>query len=184
MILDYSTFEADYYNSMGGKFWGNMGAGVLVVAKTTGRFLVAMRSPDVNEPNTYGVIGGKVDDENTVEMSSEALRELEEETGYSGKIEMKLISVYSVPTFQYNTFLGIVPDEYEPVPHPAHEWENSFFKWVTYDELKKLKPMHFGLKYTLEKGKNIIEGTINKGAPVEDITKAARGRILTKKLGL
>lgn len=44
MILDFRAFEADYDNKKGGKFWGNIGAGVLVFAKDTKKFLVAMRS--------------------------------------------------------------------------------------------------------------------------------------------
>lgn len=151
MIVDFKTFEmADYQNRKGGKFWGNIGAGVLVFAKDSGKFLIAMRSRFVNEPNTYGIIGGKVDDEETVELSSEALRELKEETGYKGKIEMSLLSIYRVPTFSYHTFLGIIDEEFEPVAEPHHGWENSFFKWVSYEELLTIEPKHFGLEYTIK----------------------------------
>ena len=54
---------ADYQNSKGDKFWGNLGAGVLVYNKTTKKFLISMRSSEVNEPNTFGIIGGKVDED-------------------------------------------------------------------------------------------------------------------------
>lgn len=129
MIYDFKTFEmADYMNRKGGKFWGNMGAGVLVLARDSGKFLISMRSKWVNEPRTYGVIGGKVDNENALNLESEALRELKEETGFDGQINMQPLSVYKVPTFEYHTFLGIVDTEFKPVPEPRHAWENEFLK--------------------------------------------------------
>ena len=39
-------------------FWGKQGAGSLVVAKDTGRILLAHRSRAVEQPNTWGVWGG------------------------------------------------------------------------------------------------------------------------------
>ena len=151
-IIDFNAFErADYDNDNGGRFWGNIGAGILVFASETKRFLVSMRSKYVNEPHTYGVVGGKVDNEDDLDLKSEALRELDEETGYEGTINLTELSVYKNPTFEYHTFLGVIEKEYEAVSHEDHAWENDFFKWVTYEELVDLKPIHFGLKYTLDK---------------------------------
>lgn len=56
---DFGTSKNDIFqNAHGGKFWGNAGAGVILFAKDTGRVLLALRSPYVNEPNTWGTIGG------------------------------------------------------------------------------------------------------------------------------
>lgn len=58
-ILSFLLFEKEVYsNSKGGKFWGDVGAGVLALCEETKRFLVALRSKDVNEPGTWGPSAG------------------------------------------------------------------------------------------------------------------------------
>lgn len=131
-------------------FWGKFGAGILVHCESTGRFLLSFRSSLVNEPHTYGIIGGKVDDEENVDLKKEALRELEEETGYTGEIKLSDLSVFEAPNFAYYTFLGVIEKEYKPVSHPDHAWENDHFRWVTYQELLNLEPKHFGLEYIID----------------------------------
>lgn len=159
-IKNFKQFEAtDYHNSKGGKYWGDTGAGVLVLSKSTKRFLISMRSKFVNEPHTYGIIGGMADG---TDFKEDALRELDEETGYTGDIEMKDLSVFSNPTFKYTTFLGIIDEEFEPISHPYHAHENDFFTWLTFDELLDIEPKHFGLKYTLDKCKNILKSELSK----------------------
>lgn len=62
-----------------GQFWGDQGAGVLPLAKSTGRILLSLRSPYVNEPNTWGIVGGAIDKNENPKTA--ALRELQEELG-------------------------------------------------------------------------------------------------------
>jgi hypothetical protein len=53
---------AYYDNDSDEKFWGNLGAGILPISRT-GRILIAYRSLDVNEPHTWGIFGGKLDED-------------------------------------------------------------------------------------------------------------------------
>src|SRR5437763_1629871 len=71
-------------------YWGKAGAGVLLLCKETGRFLFMHRSEQVNEPGTYGLIGGAIDaDEDPAEA---AVREAEEEAGVEvSPSQMKLM---------------------------------------------------------------------------------------------
>ena len=128
-----------YTNTKGGKFWGDAGAGILVISKDTKKILVAHRSEDVNEPNTWGVFGGAVND--TSDIKKSALRELEEETEYNGTIELIPAYIFRSKTFEYHNFIGIVPKEFVA----DLDWENDDYKWITFDELMELEPKHFGL---------------------------------------
>lgn len=141
---EFDTFS----NKAGLKFWGNLGVGILVVAKDTGRILVSLRSKYVNEPGTWGVLGGKVDNEDNLNLEQEAKRELKEETRYSGKIKIIPAYVFKAPGggFEFHNFIGIVPTEFDPVP----DWETERFEWLTLKELKILKKRHFGLEALLK----------------------------------
>lgn len=134
-------------------FWGKQGAGSIVLAKKTGRILLPHRSIHVLEPNTWGVWGGAID--NDEDPQEAAKRELQEEAGYLGDIDMIPMCVFQKNSFKYHNFLAIVDDEFEP----HLNWETQDYKWVTLDDLPK--PLHFGLKYFLsqdhEKIQNIIE---------------------------
>lgn len=131
------------------EYWGSEGAGILAIATDTGKWLVAHRSPEVKVPNTWGVIGGKI--EHYEKPSTAARREFEEETGYQGKVN-NIREVYrwvspdklhdGTPKFIYYNFLGeIVKGDWEPVTN----FETAEFRWCTYEELLALKPKHFGL---------------------------------------
>jgi 8-oxo-dGTP pyrophosphatase MutT (NUDIX family) len=164
---NFSQFETELYtNIKGGKFWGDAGAGVLVLAASTGKFLISLRSKKVNEPLTYGVIGGMADLKNeTFEEAAE--REFEEETGYSGEMELKDLSIFEKfskdgqKIFEYKNFLGTIPTDFKPKLHPAHKWEKKLL-WVTFDELLKIQPKHFGLKYILDNSKEFINSELSK----------------------
>lgn len=142
-----------YSNTKGGKFWGDQGAGILPICRKTGRLLVAMRGEQVNEPHTWGIFGGKMDDGETPEEA--ANRELTEESGYTGKFEIIPAFIYVSPDekFKYNNFIGIVEDEFQP----EYDWETEYAKWMTLDELLKAKPKHFGLRKLLDKSMEIIK---------------------------
>jgi 8-oxo-dGTP pyrophosphatase MutT (NUDIX family) len=154
----FEIFEAVYDNDSGGKFWGNEGAGVLPICTATGRILVAMRSPEVNEPNTWGIFGGKIDrhapGEKQETAEEAAKREFAEETGYAKDFEIIPAYVWEAPdkTFRYSNFIGLLDDEFEP----EYDWETSYAEWVTLQELKDLTPKHFGLQALLKNSISLI----------------------------
>jgi len=157
-LKTFQMFEKEspytvYDNKHGAKFWGDAGAGVLIICRSTGKILVAMRGEQVNEPNTWGIFGGKMDKGETPEES--AKRELIEESGYTGKYELIPAYVYVAPgnKFTYYNFIGIIENEFQP----EYDWETAYAEWMTLGELLKAEPKHFGLKKLLEKSMDIIK---------------------------
>jgi len=137
------------------RFWGNRGAGILLIAKDTGRLLLVLRSNEVNEPGTWGIPGGAIDDEDESEVSA-AKREAHEEVGYRGPIEIHASYVFKAAKFRYFNFIGIVPKEFEP----RLDWENDEAGWFSMDELPS--PLHFGLKALLQNSaKQIASFTVS-----------------------
>eukprot|EP01138_Halocafeteria_seosinensis_P015444 gb/GECG01015762.1/.p1 GENE.gb/GECG01015762.1/~~gb/GECG01015762.1/.p1 ORF type:complete len:149 (+),score=19.85 gb/GECG01015762.1/:1-447(+) len=135
------------------EYFGDKGAGVLVLAQKTGRFLVQLRSELVFEGRTYGVYGGKLEPGETCEQC--AVRELREETGYTGNVVLHRIHRFKDPqaNFEYQNFVGVVQDEFTPVGN----WESDADYWLTFEQLKSLKPKHFGLRELIKKKKETIE---------------------------
>ena len=123
-------------------FWGDEAGGVLVYCSTTERYLILLRSGWVTEPNTWGIISGKLDDEENVQEA--VLREAEEETGH--KLGHLIPSfVFEKPNFKFHNFVSIVDEEFVP----ELNWENVNYKWVKLDEMPD--NLHFGLKLLLQK---------------------------------
>jgi 8-oxo-dGTP pyrophosphatase MutT (NUDIX family) len=110
----------------------------------------------VNEPGTWGIPGGRVDDGE--EPHEAAIRELEEEAGYDGEVYMSAgpLMVYEKPGFAYFTFVGIVDDEFEP----ELNWESDEAGWFTLDELPE--PLHFGVAELVAKGGPAIAEIVEK----------------------
>jgi 8-oxo-dGTP pyrophosphatase MutT (NUDIX family) len=136
------------------QYWGLAGAGILAMAKDTGRFLVQLRSSHVNEPGTWNIVGGALNPDE-LEMENgpldAAIREFEEETGYAWaldrEIEMTQLWLYYDPEhdFEYHTFLATVNWEFMP----NVTWESAGWAWVSLRQLLRLKPKHFGLEELL-----------------------------------
>lgn len=138
---------ASFANDAGERFWGNLGAGVLPICTKTKRILLAYRSAYVNEPHTWGVFGGKLDEGvQDEDLAQVALREFREESGYEGEINLTPAYIFKRPNFEYHNFLGIVDAEFEP----ELDWETESTKWVNYQELIDIYPKHFGLKDLLK----------------------------------
>ena len=147
-----------YENSYGADYWGDRGAGILAIAEDTGNVLVALRSDYVNEPGTWGTVGGKVDNNESFEEA--AIREFEEETGYAGPID--LIPGYKFvdgPVFEYQNFIGVVPEEFETEPTT---WETSMFEWIPVEKLKNLAPKHRGLDAFIHADFSKLQDIVNK----------------------
>ena len=150
------TDYTEYDNDSGAPFWGNKGAGVLAFCTETGKFLLDHRSEYVNEPDTYNVYGGKLDEHTGENLRHVVTREFYEETGYSGDIELIPLYVFKTKGFEYHNFLGLIDHEFEP----QNSWESQGHVWVTWDELLSFPNKHFGLSDLLLKGsKKILQLT-------------------------
>mgnify|MGYP000450397913 CR=1 FL=1 len=151
LFEDFSVYTND-------KFWGTIGAGILPIAKDTGRILVPLRSDYVNEPNTYGVWGGMLDDMETNDPIKAAKIEFKEESGYTNSIEVipafvfKKVDDNGNDIFRYHNYIGIIECEFTPVL----DWESKGYEWLTFNELMDLEPKHFGLKSLIENSKELI----------------------------
>ena len=144
-----------FTNTAGDTFWGDVGAGILPIAKSTGRILMAYRSSMVNEPHTWGVIGGALD-KPTESVKAAVAREFKEETRFSGS--MKLIPAYVFKTpngsFTYHNFIGVLSKEFTPTP----DWETEKFEWMTYTEMMAVSSKHhFGLTGLLKHSGALIK---------------------------
>jgi 8-oxo-dGTP pyrophosphatase MutT (NUDIX family) len=121
-----------------GKFWGSAGAGAVFYAKKTKKFLLAYRSSRVNEPHTWGVWGGALEDR---ERPKDAVkREVEEETGYQGEYTIIPSFMFQKGSFKYHNFIIVIDDEFSP----NLDWETEKFGWFGVDEFPS--SLHFGLK--------------------------------------
>ena len=139
------------------EFWGKEAGGVLVYCSTTNRYLILLRSDWVLEPNTWGIISGKLDEGENVKQA--VLREAEEETGHKlGNLIPSFI--FEKENFKFYNFVSIIDEEFVP----KLNWENSDYKWVELNEMPE--NLHFGLKLLLEnenietlieKNKNMIQ---------------------------
>lgn len=157
-IKSYKQFEAeDFMNKSGEDFWGDMGAGVMPIAKSTGRILVGLRSKYVNEPGTWGCFGGMVDDKDEErDPQMAAMREFEEEAGQEADVlEVVPAAVFRSQGggFEYHNFVCVVKDEFEA----DLDFETEAAKWVTLDELVRLEDKHFGLEYLMDNSMDIIK---------------------------
>lgn len=125
-------------------YWGSKGAGCIIVAKSTGRVLIPMRSCMVLEPYTWGVFGGAIDPK---EDEREAVcRELYEEAGKKVKKDtLEELYVYedNTASFKYTTYIVHVEDEFLPILN----WENKTYNWFKFDEWPS--PLHYGLEAIL-----------------------------------
>lgn len=142
-----------FINKMNEPYFGDVGAGILPICRETGRILVAYRSKQVNEPHTWNVFGGKMDEDETPALA--ANRELVEECGCRCPVELIPAYIFRTPnkSFEYHNFIGIVDKEFEP----KLDWETEKSQWISLKELYDLKPKHFGLEALIEHSKKIID---------------------------
>jgi 8-oxo-dGTP pyrophosphatase MutT (NUDIX family) len=122
-------------------FYGKAGAGCVIVAKDTGRILLPLRSDECEHPGTYGTWGGALNPGDDPETA--ALREMTEECGYLGAVDLRQLLVFRSGSFTYHNFLAIVDREFCPVLN----WETDEAAWVSLDDLPQ--NLHHGLRAVL-----------------------------------
>lgn len=113
-------------------------AGCIFFCLETNRFCFALRGlREVSYPNHWSGWGGKCDPGESPEHTT--LRELGEEAGYYGEINLMPMLVNIGDSSVYFNYLGIVPEEFIP----KLNWENSDHVWVKYGHWPK--PLHPGM---------------------------------------
>ena len=125
-------------------YWGKRAGGVLMVCVITKRILLAQRSAHVEQPLTWGTIGGAIDEGEKIPDA--VTRELREETKYRGRFKLLPAYVFKDKGFEYHNFIGLCAEEFEAKP----DWETHCFDWFHLHELPK--PLHFGLVSLLKDG--------------------------------
>lgn len=117
--------------------------GALVYCTSTDRYLFLLRSMG-RYTNTWGIVGGKVDANETVRQA--LIREIQEELGGEIK-DAQYISVDKYLSknkdFAYYTFLIKVEEEFVPVLNKEHKG----YCWVNLSDVPN--PIHPGLAMTI-----------------------------------
>lgn len=115
------------------------GAGVIPYCSITNKYLLNLRSKEVNQPLTWSGWGGQAEESESLIDCAE--REFKEESGYIGDVTLIRCYTFRRPEITYINYIFIMNDEFEPVL----SWESKDGKWFTLEEIKTLRNKHFGL---------------------------------------
>lgn len=121
-------------------------AGVVFLAKDTGRCLLQLRNSDKRFKNTWGFWGGLIEKGETVYECIQ--RELTEEIGFVPELaKLNPIDVYQSrdQKFYYYSFVYVVEKEFSPVLNG----ESAGYAWVDIGVWPQ--PLHNGARLTLNK---------------------------------
>ena len=121
-------------------------AGVVFLAKDTGRCLLQLRNSDKRFKNTWGFWGGLIEKGETVYECIH--RELTEEIGFVPELaKLNPIDVYQSKDqkFYYYSFVYVVEKEFSPVLNS----ESAGYAWVNIGVWPQ--PLHNGARLTLNK---------------------------------
>lgn len=121
-------------------------AGVVFLAKDTGRCLLQLRNSDKRFKNTWGFWGGLIEKGETVYECIQ--RELTEEIGFVPELaKLNPIDVYQSrdQKFYYYSFVYVVEKEFSPVLNA----ESAGYAWVNIGVWPQ--PLHNGARLTLNK---------------------------------
>lgn len=146
-ILQFISSETEQTKLLQTETWDKQAAGCLFFAQNSNRFLIAQRSKMVDEPGTWSTWGGAIDINESPRQTVK--RELLEETGYSGKLDIIPLLVFNIRRqnkliARYHNFLAVVTDEFKP----KLNWETQNYKWVKFGQWPQ--PMHYGLTALLK----------------------------------
>jgi 8-oxo-dGTP pyrophosphatase MutT (NUDIX family) len=137
----------------------SLASGILPIAANTKNLCLSWRAPGIRQGDVWGIVGGMVEDGSSV--ASSALREMGEEVGYYGPIELHQAHISSRKGFQYHSFIGIVPEEFEFKAEPEYLFETSFIAWLPYSiviqiAMEKPHQFHPGLLELLRESDALI----------------------------
>ena len=121
-------------------------AGVVFLAKDTGRCLLQLRNSDKRFKNTWGFWGGMIEKGESVYECIQ--RELTEEIGFVPELaKLNPIDVYQSrdKNFYYYSFVYLVEKEFSPVLND----ESAGYAWVNIGVWPQ--PLHNGARLTLNK---------------------------------
>ena len=123
-------------------------AGVVFLAKDTGRCLLQLREGNKRFNNTWGFWGGMIDNGETPYECIK--RELGEEIGFVPELQkLNPIDVYQSKNknFMYYSFVAVVEEEFIPTLND----ESAGYAWVNIGQWPK--PLHEGARVTLGRNK-------------------------------
>ena len=122
-------------------------AGVVFLAKDTGRCMLQLRNSEKKFNHTWGFWGGLIDKGETPYEC--IIRELDEEIGFVPELQkLNPIDVYQSKdkNFYYYSFVYVVDQEFMP---PKLNGESAGYAWVNIGQWPK--PLHNGAHITLNK---------------------------------
>ena len=120
-------------------------AGVLIFARSTGRFLLLQKTSGKNQ-GTWGLCGGSaIDGESFIQN---LLREVNEEIGESHPAFIKVFPIEKFVShgeqFRFQTYMAIIDDEFIP------ELSDEHIAWGWFSLLSYPRPLHRGLYSSLK----------------------------------
>lgn len=133
-------------------FWGQRGAGLILMCSNTGRFLLPLRSVNVEQPGTWGTWGGAIDRKE--DPREAAAREIYEEAGIKvNPSALQKLFTFTKGTFKYTTYLSVTDKELRP----RLDKETSTAEWFHLHSFPR--PLHFGLDAVLSdpKARTLID---------------------------
>ena len=125
-----------------------MAAGVLFLAKDTGRCLLQLRNSEKRFKHTWGFFGGIIEKGETPFECIQ--RELQEEIGFMPELaKLNPIDIYESKDkkFYYYSFVAVVEKEF----HPVLNGESAGYAWVNIGNWPQ--PLHQGAKVTLSRNR-------------------------------